>query len=119
MPQLLVYKRYKQCCINLCINAMPFSMSLIRSVISPESHREPQKVTRQAFVYKQRPRGSLGEFFSTDSGVERMEAIQKGIVSDHWSTVFIGFGFKSPANFGFDKSNMHLLPSRQFWDRRR
>ncbi len=32
---------------------------------------------------------------------ERMEAIAKGIVSDHWSTViqtvtYIGFGFKNP-----------------------
>ena len=35
-----------------------------------------------------------------------MEAIVKGLVSDHWSTViytvtYIGFGFKNSANLGF------------------
>ncbi len=37
---------------------------------------------------------------------DRMEAIQKSVVSAHWSNVistvtFIGFWFKNPANLGF------------------
>ncbi len=68
------------------------------------NHTEiPREVIVQAFVYKTKPRGSLREVFQQIR--ERMEAIAKGIVSDHWSTViqtvtYIGFGFKNPANLG-------------------
>ena len=37
------------------------------------------------FVYKTKPRASLREVLQQIR--ERMEAIAKGIVSDHWSTV--------------------------------
>ncbi len=41
------------------------------------------EVIVQAFVYKTKPRASLSEVFQQIR--ERMEAIAKGIVSDHWS----------------------------------
>ena len=57
----------------------------VRNLDLRGSNREPQKVMRQAFIYKQRRRGSLREFFQQIR--EHMEVILNGIVSDHWSTV--------------------------------
>ncbi len=45
----------------------------------------PREVIVQAFVYKTKPCASLREVLQQIR--ERMEAIAKGIGSDHWSTV--------------------------------